>query len=142
MEHLFSLENCELDIVGQLGKNIRQPSTWFCNLETFWKYFGNGKGKCHIDVFCIFAKIAIVIMSKSCRIYSWNFLDKYGSTRSICFEISFEFGSREREWSIWGFGFLFFLLFSNFSFWFTFLLNANGMLMMLMTLIICTNNNN
>ena len=63
-------------------------------------HLGNGKGKSHIDRFCIFAKVAILTMSEFCKFYSWNFLDKYGSTRSICFEISFEFGSREREWSI------------------------------------------
>ena len=61
--------------------------------------FGNEEGKGHIDVFFLFDKIAIVTMSKFCKIYSWNFLDKYGSTRSICFEILVEFGSREREWS-------------------------------------------
>ena len=40
-------------------------------------HFENGKVICHIDVFCIFAKVAIVTISKSCKIYSWNFLDKY-----------------------------------------------------------------
>ena len=50
-------------------------------------------------MFCTFGKVAIVTMSKFCKIYSWNFLDKYGSTRRICFTISFEFVSREREWS-------------------------------------------
>ena len=85
---------------GKLMKCRCQPLPGF----EFWKYFecifGKGKGIWHIVVFCIFAKIAIVIMTQFCRFYSWNFLDKYGITRRICFTISFEFVSREREWSI------------------------------------------
>ena len=111
LEQLYISEIYELYMVGQLVRSRSQPLPWFWNLETFWMRFENGKGRCHIDRFCIFAKVAIETMSKTCRFYSWNFLDKYGSTRSICFEISFEFGSREKEWSILLIWFLFFLLF-------------------------------
>ena len=65
----------------------------------FWKW----EGICHIDVFCIFAKIEFETMSNFVKISSWNFLDKYGGTRLICFTLSFEFLSREREWSKLGF---------------------------------------
>ena len=101
--------NCSKYKVQKIMNQVWMRSLWnvvsnhyygFGILKHFECIFGNGKGICHIDVFCIFAKIAIVTMSKSCRIYSWNFLDKYGSTRRICFTISFEFVSREREWSI------------------------------------------
>ena len=63
-------------------------------------HFENRKGWWQIDVFCIFDKVAIVTMTNFGKLYAWNFLDKYVSTRSNCFTISFEFGSREREWSI------------------------------------------
>ena len=53
-----------------------------------------------MDGFCTFGKVAMVTKPNFVNLDSWNFLDKYGSTRSSCFEISFEFGSREREWSI------------------------------------------
>ena len=65
----------------------------------FWTHFENGEGKFHNDVFCIFDNIEIVTKWNFGKIDSWNFLDKYGSTRIICFTISFEFVSREREWS-------------------------------------------
>ena len=126
MEHLYSLENYAPYMVGQLVKSRSQPLPWFWDLETFWMQSEEWEGKYHIDRFCIFAKVAIGTMSKSCRFYSWNFLDKYGSTRSICFTISFEFGSREREWSILLIWFLFFLLLAKVSFGSHFGVNANA----------------
>ena len=41
-----------------------QPVPGFWVLETFAMHFENRKGIGHINVFCIFAKIAIVTMSK------------------------------------------------------------------------------
>ena len=99
---------------GKLMKCSCQPLPWFWGFGNILNAFGNGKGWWQLDVFCTFGKVAIVIMSKFCKIYSWNFLDKYGSTRGICFTISFWFGSREREWSICWFDFFSFFSFQIF----------------------------
>ena len=50
-----------LDMLLKVGGN-HQPG--FEIWKPFEMHFGNGKGICHIDVFCIFAKVAIVTMSK------------------------------------------------------------------------------
>ena len=71
----------------------------FVNWNPFEIQFEKWEGKYHIARFCIFANVENLTMSKSCRNYSWNFLDKYGNTRRICFTNSFAFGYRERELS-------------------------------------------
>ena len=60
--------------------------------------FEMGKEYAILWCFAYLLKIEFETMSNFVKINSWNFLDKYGSTRILCFTISFEFVSREREW--------------------------------------------
>ena len=59
--------------LNSLGEVEANHQTGFEIWKPFEMHFGNGEGICHIDVFCIFAKIAIVTMSKFVRLILGTF---------------------------------------------------------------------